>query len=95
MHQRHYSPRTPLLLVAGPAELPDSLGAYLWREHPGNAARQVRMPAEPAAYAAQLYATLHELDAQNLPWIAVELPPQEPEWSAILDRLRRAAGQGR
>ena len=36
---------------------------------------------------------LHELDAENLPWIAVELPPETPEWAAIRDRLMRAAGR--
>jgi L-threonylcarbamoyladenylate synthase len=36
---------------------------------------------------------LHELDAENWPWIAVELPPDKPEWDAIHDRLRRAAGK--
>ena len=41
---------------------------------------------------ARLDAVLHELDAEGLDWIAVELPPNEPEWAAIHDRLRRAAG---
>jgi L-threonylcarbamoyladenylate synthase len=40
-----------------------------------------------------LYAALHELDQENLPWIAVELPPDTPAWTAIHDRLRRAAAQ--
>jgi L-threonylcarbamoyladenylate synthase len=49
------------------------------------------MPADPRAYAAVLYETLHRLDAQSLDWIAVEPPPDTPEWAGILDRLRRAA----
>jgi L-threonylcarbamoyladenylate synthase len=48
------------------------------------------MPAEPAAYAALLYAVLHRLDAQGLDWIAVERPPDAPEWAGIVDRLMRA-----
>ena len=91
MHQRHYSPRTPLLLVQGPQELPDDRGAYLWREQAGSAPRSIRMPGGADQYAARLYAVLHQLDAENLPWIAVETPPDTPEWAAIRDRLRRAA----
>jgi L-threonylcarbamoyladenylate synthase len=49
------------------------------------------MPADPQAYAAVLYETLHRLDAQSLDWIAIEPPPDIPEWAGILDRLRRAA----
>jgi L-threonylcarbamoyladenylate synthase len=95
MSERHYSPRTPLLLVAGPEGVPDRCGAYIWRVHPVEGARSVRMPADPDGYGARLYAALHELDVENRPWIAVELPPDSPEWAAINDRLRRAAGSER
>jgi L-threonylcarbamoyladenylate synthase len=93
MHRRHYSPRTPLLLVCDPKELPEGAGAYLWRRHPAEAVRGIRMPADASSYAARLYAVLHELDSENIPWIAVELPPDTPEWAAIRDRLMRAAGR--
>jgi L-threonylcarbamoyladenylate synthase len=94
MHARHYSPTTPLILVRDPGELPDARGAYVWLRESANVARGVRMPADARSYAARLYAVLHELDAEGLPWIAVERPPDEPEWAAIHDRLRRAAGCG-
>jgi|SRR5579862_1412854 len=90
MHHRHYSPRTPLLLVD---RSPGPEGAYMWRTSEGVAARCVRMPDEPNQYAAQFYRVLHELDPEGWPWIAVETPPDTPEWAAILDRLRRAAGK--
>ncbi|MGH9591499.1 MAG: L-threonylcarbamoyladenylate synthase [Bryobacteraceae bacterium] len=93
MHSRHYSPRTPLILIAGPKHLPGREGAYLWRERSGLASRSVRMPVNPAEYAARLYSVLHELDSENWPWIAVETPPDTPEWAAIRDRLQRAAGR--
>lgn len=93
MHERHYSPRTPLLLIGSQCDLPDRLGAFLWRRKSGITARSVRMPSDPAAYAARLYSVLHELDQERLPWIAIELPPDKPEWSAIHDRLRRASGR--
>jgi L-threonylcarbamoyladenylate synthase len=90
MHHRHYSPRTPLLLIDHPSQLPGPTGAYLWRTLPGFTARLIQMPNEPKAYAARLYATLHDLDHAKLPWIAVETPPATPAWAAILDRLQRA-----
>lgn len=91
MHERHYSPRTPLYLVTGPEQLPTGAGAYAWWNKPAGLERQVQMPAKPAAYAARLYDVLHTLDHEGWPWIAVESPPGTPEWAAILDRLRRAA----
>jgi len=93
MHSRHYSPRTPLLLVKGPAELPGREGAYVWRAALGPSARSRRMPLDPAGYASQLYRVLHELDKEGWPWIAVETPPDAPAWAAIRDRLYRAAGR--
>jgi L-threonylcarbamoyladenylate synthase len=80
MHQRHYRPRTPLYLGEPPRE---GRGVYLRIGH--------EMPADPKAYAAALYQTLHRLDAGSLDWIAVEPPPATPEWAGVLDRLRRAA----
>ncbi|MGQ9917196.1 MAG: L-threonylcarbamoyladenylate synthase [Bryobacteraceae bacterium] len=83
LHPRHYSPRTPLLLVRGGALPATGRGVYL---RPGEA-----MPADPRQYAAAFYATLHRCDEQGYDWIAVEEPPDLPEWAAIRDRLRRAA----
>ena len=93
MHEKHYSPRTRLILVRGASELPDRTGAYVWRVALGPAARAVRMPLDAAPYAAELYRVLHQLDAENWPWIAVEMPPDAPDWAAIRDRLQRAAGR--
>jgi L-threonylcarbamoyladenylate synthase len=92
MQERHYSPQTPLLLVSGRDQLPGRQGAYVWRSSSGITARSVRMPEDAAGYGAMLYRVLHELDAEQWPWIAVEVPPDTLEWSAIRDRLRRAAG---
>ena len=90
-HKRHYSPRTRVLLVRH-GHLPrEGRGAYLWVTCEARGACGVRMPSQPEAYAAQLYGRLHELDRDGLDWIAVELPPDTPEWAAIRDRLTRAA----
>ena len=93
MHRKHYSPRTRLLLVEGGAVPDRGAGAYagLHGEPAGPVARLVRMPLDPASYAAVLYETLHRLDREGLDWIAVERPPEGHEWAAILDRLERAA----
>jgi L-threonylcarbamoyladenylate synthase len=83
MHPRHYRPATPLYLLGPNEEPPQGRGAWL------RIGRE--MPADPAGYAAALYDTLHRLDAEHQDWIAVERPPDTPEWAGILDRLRRAA----
>jgi L-threonylcarbamoyladenylate synthase len=92
LHGKHYSPKTRLILIDD-AVLPASgRGAYIFVALQAQAERVVRMPEDPAAYAAKLYAVLHDLDRQELDWIAVERPPQTAAWAAISDRLRRAAG---
>lgn len=83
MHPRHYRPATPLYLL-GPGEAPPA-GSGAWLR----IGRE--MSAEPREYAAALYETLHRLDALRPDWIAVERPPDTPEWAGVLDRLRRAA----
>lgn len=93
MHARHYSPRTKLLLVKN-GRMPEyGRGAYLWISEEASAARSIRMPADPPKYAAVLYKILHELDAEDWDWIAVEEPSRDPAWAAIRDRLERAAVQ--
>jgi L-threonylcarbamoyladenylate synthase len=89
MHARHYSPRTLLTVSSNP----DSLGAYIWMIRPAASARSIQMPDDPAAYAARLYGALHELDREGWPSITVEPPPDTLEWTAVLDRLRRAASR--
>jgi len=90
-HKKHYSPRTRVLLVTQ-GHLPQSgRGAYIWLFHKAVSARSLRMPDQPQAYAAQLYRRLHDFDREGLDWIAVEFPPDTPEWAAIRDRLTRAA----
>jgi L-threonylcarbamoyladenylate synthase len=93
MHPRHYSPRTPLLLVKD-GKLPDQgHGIYLQHQHlPSRESVQtIQMPTAAADYAAALYEILHQADAGNYNWIAVDPPPNTPEWEAVHDRLRRAA----
>jgi L-threonylcarbamoyladenylate synthase len=81
MHERHYSPRTPLILLEPGQSRPKGRGIV------------AELPVDPGAFAARLYAVLHELDAQCWDYIAVELPPVGDDWAAVHDRLRRAASR--
>ncbi len=78
-HPKHYSPRTRIVLGDSPSE---GKGVRLDFSN---------MPDDAAGYAEVLYRRLHELDAEHPDWIAVELPPDSPEWAGIRDRLLRAA----
>jgi len=49
------------------------------------------LPHDPAAFARALYAELHRCDEAGAGLIAVEAPPETPEWWAIADRLGKAA----
>jgi L-threonylcarbamoyladenylate synthase len=69
----------------------DGRGGYVWLAYNAVAADKRRMPEKPEEYAAELYSTLHKMDGRGFDWIAVELPPDLPEWAAIRDRLVRAA----
>lgn len=84
MHERHYAPRAPLFLFRSAFERAGR-GAVLTVQALGPDAER---------YAQRLYAALHEADAAGAEWIAVEEPPETPEWAAIRDRLRRAAQPG-
>lgn len=90
-HKKHYSPSTRVLLVTQGHLPAKGRGGYLWLQQHADAAHAIQMPVEPQAYAAQLYSQLHDLDRVGLDWIAVELPPETPQWAAIRDRLTRAA----
>jgi L-threonylcarbamoyladenylate synthase len=98
---RHYAPRAPLECVADGQERAAELCRRGFRVgwltfaspsvHAPHGAEVRFMPADPVAYAAQLYAVLHELDDAGVERILVALPPDEEAWLAIRDRLRRAA----
>ncbi|MEK7792204.1 MAG: L-threonylcarbamoyladenylate synthase [Pseudomonadota bacterium] len=49
------------------------------------------MPSDPIAYGRQLYAQLRQLDHSGFDHIFVEMPPDQPAWLAITDRLERAS----
>lgn len=82
-HPRHYSPKTPIILTNALEGSP-------------RAGRGIRldftiMPSDAAEYAERLYSILHDLDREGYDWIAIEMPPDTPEWAGVRDRLTRAA----
>lgn len=77
-HPRHYAPRTPFYLLEE-GTVPPGRG------------RVLDLPANPQEFASQLYACMHTADGEGWDWIAVRRPPDTPEWTGILDRLRRAS----
>jgi len=78
-HPKHYSPRTRVVLGSAPEQ---GRGVHL---------DSTNMPGDPGAYAERLYTVLHDLDRQGYDWIAVQVPPDTPEWAGVRDRLFRAA----
>lgn len=95
-HETHYAPRT----VAYRFEF-GGRDAIESRANRGfvtfGSARDIKrqgpsiaLPAAPAAYAHHVYGVLRELDAMGLDAIYVEMPPDQPEWTAVRDRLTRA-----
>jgi L-threonylcarbamoyladenylate synthase len=51
----------------------------------------IPMSNDPSAYAARLYAALHELDAHGVEVIVVAAPPDDDAWLGVRDRLARAS----
>jgi L-threonylcarbamoyladenylate synthase len=100
--EAHYAPRAKLRLMT--AEMlttalrmldgaPLKLAVYS-RTLPRNVLAghpHRRMPMQAAQAANELFATLRELDAEDVHLIWVEEPPDAPEWAGVRDRLQRAA----
>ena len=100
--EAHYAPQTPMRLIAG-NRLLDFLNAQrhkgarcgiLGHSQPPQAGMPHHwhmLPADPIGYAHALYAALREMDHTGVDLIAVEALPEAAEWTAVSDRLRRAA----
>jgi L-threonylcarbamoyladenylate synthase len=105
MMRKHYAPRAVLECVEddGRARVEElrrqgvRVGWLTFAAVPAalpGGGRTVVMPGDPGAYAAELYAVLHALDAAGMERVVVELPPDREEWLAVRDRLRRASAAG-
>ena len=93
-HAVHYSPVTPTYRFQNQDskfQISDRdviLGLGIQQLGHGNL---IAMPSEATEYARKLYAALHEADAGGFDRILIELPPHEPAWEAVRDRIFRAA----
>jgi L-threonylcarbamoyladenylate synthase len=102
--EAHYAPRTPVALVTS-GELCAMLAALQNAGkraglmcHSTAAQNDIQagmvhllLPAAPSGYAHDLYAALRTLDAAQADIILIETPPDDSDWQAVNDRLRRAA----
>ncbi len=79
LQAKHYAPRTRFYVLP-PGVTP--------REGRG---RVIQMPLDREEFARLLYARLHAADSEGWDWIAVEAPPDTPDWAGIRDRLQRAS----
>lgn len=92
----HYAPAADTRLVRSAdlerlLEAEPGAGVLAFRSPPRNwAGPWLTLPPDAAGAAAGLYAALRELDRQAAV-ILVELPPSGSAWTAVRDRLRRAA----
>ena len=102
MLDRHYAPRAELRLLDemdALRRLPETGEKTALLLRAGTGFRDelpgwidvMEMPDDPAAYAARLYAVLHELDEGGYARGWVQAPPDAPAWAGVRDRLRRAA----
>jgi L-threonylcarbamoyladenylate synthase len=102
---RHYAPRARVRLFGGRNDDRDSavrearaaieqrhrVGAIVFTPLALKLSASRTMPADPDAYARELYAALHSFDDSSCELVLIERPPDSPEWAAITDRLERAA----
>ena len=99
----HYSPQTPLRLVDKQA-LTELLSSQTISGKIGVLALHTEadttenvswynMPVDAELYAQMLYASLHDVDGKGYSQLLIEIPPTTPEWTAVHDRLKRAATQ--
>lgn len=99
----HYAPRTPLELAdpmrLGALVTGDGVDAGAWwvilsyTAAPAGLDPRLRwhtLPADPDAYAHDLYAALRDLDAAGYDRIVVQRPPVDAAWQAVNDRIGRA-----
>ena len=104
---KHYAPKAKLLTVCwkNEADLKVQLAAQsvtLGKCHvvahtnipsQGRFARVSVIPHDVEAFARAIYAELHRCDELGAETIVVESPPDNIEWRAVADRLKRAAAE--
>jgi L-threonylcarbamoyladenylate synthase len=99
-HARHYAPRARVSVVPAGAVRDEvaraaQAGAIAGALELGSATvagpRAELLPADPAGYAAALYAALHRLEDARCDLIVIAAVPEGAPWDAVRDRLKRAS----
>ena len=97
--KRHYAPAALVRLAPASslarvaADLPGPVGALVRSDAAlPHTVIAVRLPADPADYARDLYAAMRDLEDRGCTSICIESVPATAEWDAVRDRLSRAAG---
>lgn len=73
------------ILIAGNSQ---SLG--LLEHSVSQVQKLIRMPDDASEYARRFYAILRTADEKHPGILWIEMPPDQSEWAAIRDRIRRA-----
>lgn len=99
LETRHYAPRTPLETVDSAEFAEKRVGTVRasgrrarWMSF-GLPGADLVLPGDPAGAEQALFASLHLMDASGLDLLVVVLPPDEPGWWAVRDRLTRASAR--
>ncbi len=90
---KHYAPSKPVKLVSAHEfshYKQAGMMAFSERSYK-NPTSWITMSTDPKEYARDLYSALRLLDHSEAEIILIEMPPDTADWSAIWDRLKRAA----
>ncbi|MFW5432144.1 MAG: L-threonylcarbamoyladenylate synthase [Methylophilaceae bacterium] len=96
-HLLHYSPKTPIELfdsktaLLAHSENHKNCAAILIGEGAIANGQTFNLSDNPKELAEKLYDTLHQMDTLNVESLLIEMPPNNPQWLAIRDRLSRAS----
>lgn len=100
---QHYQPLTPASLMSLESivrHMTENVGkkfAVVYYSSIGwvsnSAAFLPQLPDNKDGYESELYASLFEADQLGVDEILIERPPADPDWSASLDRLRKATAK--
>lgn len=104
MLDRHYAPRTPTWVwedaeqaraaADAACQRGAAAGLVLFGVQVPTLATVLWLPLDAAVAASHLYNGLHQLDKLGLAELHVALPPDEPAWRAVRDRLLRSGPRG-
>jgi L-threonylcarbamoyladenylate synthase len=84
-HAVHYAPSTPTFYYE---QAETATAERLLAQN--RRALHLVLPSDPTECAARLYVLLRQADGTGADQILVRLPPDEPGWAAVRDRLMRA-----